>query len=87
MDNESLVFWMTIADTLCWPICFFWMYRLSVRQNNLLHEIREQGKRIERLSRTEHDLIREVHPQVSEIKDTLQNVAEAVTPERNDGST
>jgi hypothetical protein len=81
MDHASLIFWLTVADTLCWPICFVWMHRLSSRQNNLLREIREQGKRIEKLSRSEHDLIREVHPRVSEIKETLETVSQAVTSE------
>lgn len=36
-------------------------------------------QRIEQLSETEHDLIREVHPQVGEIKEQVENVAEAVS--------
>jgi len=45
------------------------MYRISNKQNMLLDQLREQGKRIERLSKIEHDLIKEVHPQVAEIKE------------------
>ena len=47
------------------------MHRLSIKQNALLDQLREQGKRIEKLSRIEHDLIKEVHPQVNEIKDGM----------------
>jgi ABC-type transporter lipoprotein component MlaA/pimeloyl-ACP methyl ester carboxylesterase len=43
------------------------MSRLSTKQNILLAQLREQGKRIEKLSKIEHDLIKEVHPQVNEI--------------------
>jgi hypothetical protein len=69
---------MTVFDTICWPVCFLLMHRLSVRQNSLLKQLQEQGKRIEQLSRIEHDLIREVHPQVSQIKQELEEVAGSV---------
>ena len=59
---------MTLAGTICWGVCFWWMHRLSTKQNILLDQLRAQGKRIEKLSKVEHDLIKEVHPQVSEIK-------------------
>ena len=45
-----------------------------------VEELHEMTKRIERLSETEHELIREVHPQVSEIKEHVENVVEAVSP-------
>jgi len=72
MDKTSLAFWMTFAGTICWGVCFWWMRRLSHKQNALLDQLREQGKRIERLSRIEHDLIKEVHPQVNEIKEGME---------------
>jgi hypothetical protein len=37
-----------------------------------------QGKRIEKLSKIEHDLIKEVHPQVAEIRDGLDAMVTAV---------
>jgi len=39
------------------------MRRLSIKQNDLLEELREQAERIENLSKVEHDLIKEVHSQ------------------------
>ena len=39
--------------------------------------------RIERLSRAGHDLISDVHPQVSEIKEHVENVREAVSSEKS----
>jgi len=72
MDKTSLAFWMTLAGTICWGVCFWWMRRLSNKQNALLDQLREQGKRIEKLSRIEHDLIKEVHPQVVEIKEGME---------------
>jgi hypothetical protein len=59
------------------------MHRISSRQNAMLEELHEMTTRIEKLSRAEHDLIRDVHPQVGEIKEHVQNVREAVSPEEN----
>jgi hypothetical protein len=39
-----------------------------------LDQLREQGKRIEKLSKMEHDLIKEVHPQVNEIKQGMDEM-------------
>jgi len=54
------------------------MRRISQRQDALLSEIRAQGKRIEALSEAEHELIKEVHPQVGDIKEGVEKVIEAV---------
>jgi hypothetical protein len=69
---------MTLVGTGCWVACFIWMYRISEKQNNLLDRLTEQGRRIEKLSKMEHDLIKEVHPQVSEIRDGLDEMIAAV---------
>lgn len=79
MNENELAFWMTLVGTVCWGFCFWWMRRLSVKQNLLLDQLREQGKRIEKLSRIEHDLIKEVHPQVNEIKEGMETIIAAVT--------
>jgi uncharacterized protein YdeI (YjbR/CyaY-like superfamily) len=62
----------------CWGFCFWWMGRISSKQNNLMDQLREQGKRIEKFSKIEHDLIKEVHPQVGEIKEGMDEVIAAV---------
>jgi hypothetical protein len=73
-----LTFWINVAGMACWIVCFGWMYLISRKQNSLLDQLTEQGKRIEAFSRVEHDLIKEVHPQVSEIKDTVDEVIAVV---------
>ena len=78
MDKNDLSFWMTLIGTVCWFACFWWMQRISSRQDFLLRELREQGRRIESLSQVEHDLIREVHPQVGQIKEDMQQVIAVV---------
>jgi len=65
---------MTVVGTCCWAVCFWWMHRISAKQSYLLEQLREQGKRIEKLSKIEHDLIKEVHPQVNEIKEGMQEM-------------
>jgi len=59
------------------------MRRISSRQDTMLEELHEMATRIEKLSQAEHDLISEVHPQVSEIKEHVENVREAVSPEKS----
>jgi hypothetical protein len=76
--QSSLAFWMTLVGTGCWGICFIWMYRISDKQNRLLDRLTEQGKRIEKFSKIEHDLIKEVHPKVGEIKESMDAVVAAV---------
>ncbi len=78
MNENSLAFWMTLVGTVCWGVCFWWMHRLSTKQNILLAQLREQGTRIEKLSKLEHDLIKEVHPQVNEIKDGVETMIAVV---------
>jgi hypothetical protein len=70
-----LLTWIGIA---CWCVCFWWMHRISSRQDTMLKELHEMTARIEELSKAEHDLIREVHPQVGEIKEQVEDVREAV---------
>jgi len=77
MNRNDLAFWMTLVGTVCWGACFWWMHRISTKQNSLLDQLREQGKRIEKLSKLEHDLIKEVHPQVGEIKEGMDAMVAA----------
>ena len=78
MTLSQMAFALACIDTTCWVACFVWMHRISTRQDRLLKELHAQGKRIEELSKVEHDLIREVHPQVGEIKERVEKVADAV---------
>ena len=78
MDKTHLAFWLTVTGTLCWVVCFWWMYRISTKQDAFLNQLHAQGKRIEKLSKIEHDLIKEVHPQVGEIKEGMDAMVAAV---------
>jgi hypothetical protein len=72
-----------IIAMVCWVVCFWWMHRISSRQDAMLEELHEVTTRIEKLSQAEHDLIREVHPQVNEIKEKVQTVKEVVSPKKS----
>jgi hypothetical protein len=80
---EGMALALSGIGTVCWGVCFWWMHRISSRQDALLRELHEVTTRIEKLSQAEHDLIREVHPQVSEIKEHVQDVREVVSPKNN----
>jgi uncharacterized protein YoxC len=61
------------------------MYRISSRQDAMLKELHQMTTRIEQLSQAEHELIRDVHPKVHEIKEHVENVAEAVSLQNSAG--
>ena len=75
---DMIVLALTWVGLACWVVCFWWMHRISSRQDTMLKELHEMTTRIQQFSRAEHDLIREVHPKVTEIKEQVQNVAQAV---------
>jgi len=75
MSRDDVEFGITAVSAACWIACFWWMHRISSRQDALLAQLREQTNRIEELSKTEHDLICDVHPQVGEINDAVKEVA------------
>jgi hypothetical protein len=82
-ELEALAVVLSCIGTLCWVVCFWWMHRISSRQDATLEELHEMTARIEKLSRAEHDLISDVHPQVNEIKEKVENVREVVSSERS----
>ena len=83
MQNlETMGFVLGCIVTLCWIVCFWWMHRISSRQNSTLEELHQMTGRIEKLSRAEHDLITDVHPQVNEIKEKIETVREVVSSEK-----
>jgi cell division protein FtsB len=76
--NPLFIALLTLVGTVCWVVCFWWMRCISARQDTLLKELHAQTRRIERISRTEHELMKEVHPSVEDIKETVEEVAASV---------
>ena len=84
MQNfEVIALVLSCIGMLCWIVCFWWMHRISSRQDATLEELHEMTARIEKLSQLEHDLISDVHPQVSEIKEKVETVKEVVSSEKS----
>lgn len=76
ISNPLLLTWV---GTACWAVCFWWMHRISAKQEAMLKELHDVTKRIEKLSKSEHDLLQDVHPAVEQIKHSVKGVAEAVS--------
>jgi hypothetical protein len=60
-------------------ICFWWMHKLSSRQETMLRELQGQTRRIEHLSKAEHELLQEVHPTVEQFQSDIEDVTTAVS--------
>ena len=69
---------LTIADVACWCICFWWMHRISSRQDAVLDQLRKQAARIEKISKEQHAILSEVHPNVESIQKTVDEVSDDV---------
>jgi hypothetical protein len=85
LKKMTIALLLTWIGTACWGVCFWWMHRLSSRQEMMLKELHDVTKRIEKLSEAEHDMIREVHPKVDEIKESVKDVSEAVSAKNAPG--
>lgn len=85
-DVPTVALILAWVGTGCWVVCFWWMHRLSARQQAMLEELHEVAKRIEKLSKAEHDLLQEVHPAVEKIKESVKDVAVAVSAEDSSGN-
>lgn len=84
-DFQMMALILAWTGTACWAVCFWWMHRLSSRQEMMLRELHDVTKRIEKLSKAEHDMISEVHPKVEEIKESVKGVSDAVSAQKASG--
>jgi len=75
--SSALVNFVTLLDIGCWAVCFWWMHRISQRQNIMLEELQEQAHSIEELSREEREILKELHPTVQKIDENVDKVKES----------
>jgi hypothetical protein len=68
---------ISVIDIACWAVCFWWMHRISERQNAMLEELQQQARSIEELSKEEHEILKELHPTVQKIDETVDQVKES----------
>ena len=77
--TRPLYDFLAIADIGCWCLCFWWMHRISTRQNAVLDQLRKQAQRIEKISKEQHAILSEVHPNVESIQKSVDEVSDEVT--------
>lgn len=75
--GPTLINVLTLLDIGCWAVCFWWMYRISQRQDAMLKELHQQARSIEELSRKEHEILKELHPTVQKIEESVDQVKES----------
>ena len=68
---------VTLVDIGCWAVCFWWMHRISQRQDAMLKELHQQAQGIEELSREEREILKELHPTVRKIEEDVDQVKES----------
>jgi hypothetical protein len=69
---------LAIADVACWCLCFWWMHRISSRQDAVLDQLRKQAERIEKISKEQHAILAQVHPNVESLQKTVDEVSDDV---------
>ena len=75
--GPGMVNFVSLLDLACWGVCFWWMYRISQRQDAMLKELHQQARSIEELSREEHEILKELHPTVQKIEESVDQVKES----------
>ena len=67
-----------MIDIVCWGVCFWWMHRISTRQNATLEQLQTQARRIEDISKAEHEILTDLHPSVQKIEKGVDQVSEKI---------
>ena len=78
--GPTMANFVTLLDIGCWAVCFWWMHRISERQNTMLEELQLQARTIEELSKEEHEILKELHPTVQKIEEGVDRVQESTQP-------
>jgi hypothetical protein len=71
---RAFINFVTVLDVACWAVCFWWMHRISQRQNAMLQELQHQARSIEAVSKEEHEILKELHPTVQKIEESVDQV-------------
>jgi hypothetical protein len=53
------------------------MHRISQRQDAMLQQLQEQARRIEGVSKEEHQILQELHPTVQKIEEGVDQVKQS----------
>jgi predicted nucleic acid-binding Zn-ribbon protein len=80
---RSFYDFITLIDIVCWGVCFWWMHRISSRQDATLKQLQKQARRIEDVSRAEHEILSDLHPSVQKIEKGVDEVSEKIEASDN----
>jgi hypothetical protein len=69
--SHAFVDILSVLSALCWPVCFWWMHRISVKQNTLLARLRKETEEVRKISEAEHELVQKIEPKVAEVAEKL----------------
>jgi predicted nucleic acid-binding Zn-ribbon protein len=59
------------------------MHRISSRQDATLKQLQKQARRIEDVSRAEHEILSDLHPSVQKIEKGVDEVSEKIEASDN----
>ena len=76
--NGRFLDFVNLVNLACWCLCFWWMHRISTRQDAVLEELAQQARRIEDISKEEHAILTDLHPNVEAIQQGVDKVSEKV---------
>jgi hypothetical protein len=69
--NRTILDWLALFSAACWPVCFWWMHRISQRQNAVLKSLERETKSVRKLAKEEQEVIQEIEPRVKEIAEKV----------------
>lgn len=81
--SRSFYDFITLIDIVCWGVCFWWMHRISSRQDATLKQLQKQARRIEDISEAEHEILSDLHPSVQKIEKGVDEVSEKIEASDN----
>jgi hypothetical protein len=77
--TQDAVNWMNLLNAACWPVCFWWMHRISSKQNGMLADLHAQQKKVREISDEGREIIKEIEPKVQKVAAKIDEAVAAKT--------
>jgi hypothetical protein len=71
--TQELVNWLELFSAACWPVCFWWMHRISKKQNAMLADLDAQQKKVREISDEGREIIKEIEPKVKKVAERIDD--------------
>lgn len=75
--TQAMVNWLELFNAACWPVCFWWMHRISSKQNAMLADLHAQQQKVREISDEGREIIKELEPKVKKVAERIE---QAVPP-------